>query len=268
MPPSPSQPPTSAQGNVATAADYADAMLIARRARTIFGILLLVILVLQIAFFATFRFSSFLDDYVHPDVPSNVVMLDTPATNPTSAPAAVVDPAKGEGFRQFLRYVVSLSGFFGLIFSILLSLTLLLLLNIMLIGRLIGISKVTSAFVWSLAVLTLVFPWQAFMNNQNLTREEFKVPGVLYSWNEISHHASFSSTDGLAVNVLRWTRFMVAPIITAVIVGVVLSKSGRGLRMALGETSSSGGGSPRKKKKFDDDIDEDHDNLSDRNILT
>src|SRR6267142_2430863 len=95
--------------------------------------------------------------------------------------------------RQILKYIVGLSDYFGLIFAILLSLMLLLLLNVMLIGRLIGVSHVTSAFILSLVILLLVFPWQAFLNNQDMSGVEWKVPGVLYNWDELAHHGHFET---------------------------------------------------------------------------
>jgi hypothetical protein len=263
LPPSQSpQQPT--QTTIATAADYADAMFIARRGRTIFGMVVIAMLLIQLAIFATYRFSSALDKYIETPAASSA----SPSTA-TTAPTTMAAVPEGNFGRQMLKYIIGLSGFFGLMFSILLSLTLLLLLNIMLIGRLIGISHVTSAFMWSLVVLVLVFPWQAFMNNQDLTRPEFKVPGVLYNWDEVTHNANFEWSQGLHVNVLRWARFLIMPIVTLVLVLTVLTKSGKGLRMALGEASPSGGGGsapPKKKKREDEYMDDD--TLNDRNILT
>jgi hypothetical protein len=271
MPPSPSQQPLSpspAQTNVATAADYADAMLIARKARTIFAFSLLAILIFQLALFITFRFTPALDKFIV----SDAELAMKAAMAPTTLPAGTVaeNPKEGEFGRNFLKYLIGLSDFFGLMFSILLSLVLLLLLNIMLIGRLIGISKVTSAFLWSLVVLTSVFPWQAFLNNESLTRTEFKVPGVLYNWNELSQRGAMEDDLRFHEMVMRWARFLAMPLVTIALCFIVLSKSGRGLRMALGESvgSSTSSSKPKKKEKYDEFEDDRNDPINDRNILT
>src|SRR5437773_214733 len=92
-------------------------------------------------------------------------------------------------------------------------------------------------------ILLLVFPLQAFLNNQDLTAETFKVPGVLYNWNELTYHGHFENFgNGWFTN---WVRFLLAPIIAIVLVFTVLLKSGHGLRMALGEETGS------KKRKDD-----------------
>jgi hypothetical protein len=241
-------PPSS----VATAADYADAMLTARTARTIFAFALMVILVLQLVLFILVHFTTKLNQHVTPD------SLAAAQITPAAVTQAAITPTAPQRSmpRQILKYIVGLSDYFGLIFSVLLCLMLLLLLNVMLIGRLIGVSHVTSAFIFSLIVLLLVFPWQAFLNNQDLTAETFKVPGVLYTWNELTLHGHFENTgNGMLQN---WFRFFLAPIITIILVLTILLKSGHGLRMALGEE-------PAGSKKLKDDLEDDL--ASDRNQI-
>ncbi len=245
---------TPPPGNVATAADYADAMLTARRARTVFGYALVLILLLQLVLFVMVHFTSKLNNAVTPD--SLATTVQPPPGPPTTSPAAGVEAAPARSWaRQILKYIVGLSTYFGLIFAALLGLILLLLLNVMLIGRLIGVSHVTGAFIWALVVLLMVFPWQAILNNQDLTAETFKVPGVLYTWNELTLHGHFANTgDGMFVN---WVRFVVAPVVTIILVFTVLMKSGYGLRMALGEETE------RPKKKFEDEEEME----GDRNVI-
>jgi len=261
MPLPPSQSPQS-QTNVATAADYADALFTARRARSVFAFAVIAMLLIQLAIFATYRFSTALDKYVPAPETGGATSAAAPTTQTASA-----NPAPRSTFgEQILKYIVGLTGFFGLLLSILLSLMLLLLLNIMLIGRLIGISYVTSAFIWSLVIVVFAFPWQAFLNNQDLTRPEFRVPGVLYNWDELRHNADFEWADGVHINVMRWARFLVMPAVTVLLVFTVLAKSGKGLRMALGESSAVSAPRIKKKKEFDDDLADD--TINDRNILT
>jgi len=241
---------------VATAADYADAMLTARMARTIFAFALILILLLQLVLFLVVHFTTKLNQHVTPDSLASAPMNASAVNPPAVTQAAQTPTAPARSFpRQILKYIVGLSDYFGLIFAILLSLMLLLLLNVMLIGRLIGVSHVTSAFILSLVILLLVFPWQAFLNNQDMSGVEWKVPGVLYNWDELAHHGHFETFgEGWFRN---WMRFLVVPIVTIILVFTVLLKSGHGLRMALGEETAS-------KKRKDDDID---DLANDRNMI-
>jgi len=227
-------------------------MLTARTARTVFGFALILVLFFQLVLFVVVHFTGKLSQHVAPD--SLSAQIEVPAT---TAPATATPPASGRSFpKLLLKYVVGLSDYFGLIFAILLSLMLLLLLNVMLIGRLIGVSHVTSAFIWSLVVLLLVFPWQAFLNNQNLTSIEWKVPGVLYTWEELVYHGRFENFgNGWFQN---WVRFVIAPFVTIVLAFTVLLKSGAGLRMALGEDN---GGSKKGKNDLMDDL------ATDRNVI-
>jgi hypothetical protein len=233
--------------SIATAADYADAMLTARAARTIFAFALILILLLQLALFCVVHFTSKLDSQVPPQT---AVAPNPPAS---TQPVPQIPTGTGRNSRPILKYFVGLSGYFGLIVSILLCLMLLLLLNVMLIGRLIGVSHVTSAFIFSLLILLLVFPWQAFLNNQDLTAQEFKVPGVLYTFDELVVNGHFGNG-----NIIQWVRFILAPIITIILVFTVLLKSSYGLRMALGEET---GGSKKRKDVLEDDL------AGDRNVI-
>jgi len=228
-------------------------MLTARTARTIFGFALIAVLLLQLVLFILVHFTGKLSSHITPDSLAST-QINPPAT---TAPAAVTPTSTGRSFpRLFLKYLIGLSDYFGLIFAILLALMLLLLLNVMLIGRLIGVSHVTSAFIWSLIVLLLVFPWQAFLNNQDLTGIEWKVPGVLYTWDELVYHGRFENFgNGWFQN---WVRFVVAPLVTMILAFTVLLKSGAGLRMALGEDS---GNSKKGKNDLMDDL------AADRNVI-
>ena len=121
----------------------------------------------------------------------------------------------------------------------------LLIVTIMLVGRLIGVSRVTSAFIWCLVLIVLMFPWQSFLASPASTvsmetSPEFKVPGVLYAWSEVTHPtlgATFNTTTPLSAMLayLRWARFVIWPIVAVILLLVIQSKSCRGLRMALGE---------------------------------
>jgi hypothetical protein len=227
--------------NIATAADYADAMMIARRAKNTLFLLLLLMLILQIATFFVARTTN----HVLPAAGTEASLADrvapattAPATTQGSIVAAMSDPAtRATMTSQVLRYVTALIDFLGILLILVLAMVILLIAKIMLVGRLIGVAQVTSAFIWCVFLVVLLFPWQAFLQNTDFTGD-FKIPGVLYTWNELTHPTLGAKFQGANVyeTGLRWTRFVGFPVVAIILLLVVQAKSSRGLRAALGES--------------------------------
>jgi hypothetical protein len=222
--------------NIATAADYADAMMIARRAKNLLFCLLMILLLLQLATFFVARFTS----HVIPEAAPSMADTLAPATPPTTAPAT--QPLAN--FRDkalapsVLRYFTAGADFLGIVFIIVLAVVLLLIVKIMLVGRLIGVAQVTSAFCWCVFLGVLLFPWQGFLQNTDFTGD-FKIPGVLYTWSELVHPtrgAKFVSSGFDSFTIVRWARFVGVPVFAIILLLMVQAKSSRGLRAALGET--------------------------------
>ncbi len=226
--------------NIATAADYADAMMIARRAKNVLFFLLLIMLLLQITIFFVARNTQ----HVIPDAAPVPSLADSPvplpavqpATAPSTQPLSILrDKALAA---DVLRYVTAIIDFLGMVFILVLAVVLLLIIKIMLVGRLIGVAQVTSAFIWCTFLALLLFPWQGFLQNSDFTGE-FKIPGVLYTWAELitpKTGAKFASTGFDAPTVQHWARFVAWPVISLILLLVVQAKSSRGLRAALGES--------------------------------
>ena len=226
--------------NIATAADNADAMMIARRAKNTLFLLLMAMLALQLVTFFVARMTN----HVIP-APADTSLAGS--VSPTTAPSATtqasaaVSPADTASHTtlagQVLRYVTALIDFLGILLIIVLAMVILLIAKIMLVGRLIGVAQVTSAFIWCVFLVVLLFPWQAFLQNTDFTGD-FKIPGVLYTWNELTHPTLGAKFQGLDVyqTALRWTRFVGAPVVAIILLLVVQAKSSRGLRAALGES--------------------------------
>src|SRR4051794_38384254 len=197
--------PTTA---IATAADYADALITARRTKNTLVLLLVVMLLAQIALFFIAR-------------QTRMFASSTASTQPAST-------------TDLLHYVDGLCIFFGMTLAIVLSFVLLLIVNIMLVGRLIGAGRLTGAYVLCLVLMVMMFPWQAFLRNAEMSNREFIVPGVLYTWDELRSGAQF---DGSNWNIaaLKWARFVGFPVVALLLLFTVQVKSNRGLRQALGE---------------------------------
>jgi hypothetical protein len=187
--------------SLATAADYADAMLTARRAKNILFAILFLTQVAQIALFLVGRYRLDLTDSNH-------------ATD-------------------LMRYFVGFTDFVGLVVPVVLGVDLFLIVVIMLVGRLIGVSRVVASFLWCVLLAMLLFPWQAFLINYTFTSPEFKIPGVLYNWTELVLQARVEPIHALSF----WGRFIGWPVIALIILLNIQVQSRTGLREALGETS-------------------------------
>jgi len=224
--------------NIATAADYADAMMIARRAKNTLFFFLLLFLLFQLSIFFAARFT----DKIIPDAPTPS-MADTlaPTTRPTGV--ATTQPILSVQGRTLttsaLWYFTAGVDFLGIVLIVVLATVLLLIVKIMLVGRLIGVAQVTSAFCWCVLLTLLLFPWQAFLQNSDFTGD-FKIPGVLYTWGELTHPtkgAKFVTAGAdIWVTVLWWARFVGWPVVALIVLLMVQAKSSRGLRAALGES--------------------------------
>src|SRR5207237_7169256 len=131
--------------NIATAADYADAMMIARRAKNTLFMLLALMLIIQIATFFVARMTN----YILPDTNRSLAESLPPATAP-----ATTQPAEAHTrlTPSVLRYLTALIDFLGIVLVVVLAIVLLLIIKIMLVGRLIGVAQVTSAFIWCIFV--------------------------------------------------------------------------------------------------------------------
>ena len=212
---------------IETAADYADALMTSRRAKNALVLILILILLVQLALFFLIRF----------DVIKPPTLIDSAGTA-----AAATQPAPRDTWTM-MHYVVGLTAFLGVALSVVLSFVIMLILNIMLVGRLVGAGRLTSAYIWSIVAVFFFFPWQAFLNHVGLTPDEatFKIPGVLYTWYEVVDPevgAKFP-TDRTEVALLKWFRYVVAPVVAVLLLLVIQIKSNRGLKQALGEADPS-----------------------------
>lgn len=213
---------------IETAADYADALMTSRRAKNALILILILILLVQLALFFMVRY-----DVVRPPT------LDPNAPSASAAAAAASTQPAPRDWWIMMHYVIGLTAFLGVALSIVLSAVIMVILNIMLVGRLVGAGRLTSAYIWAVVAVVLLFPWQAFLNHVGLTPDEatFKIPGVLYTWYELTDPevgAKFP-TDRAEVALLKWFRYVVAPVVAILLLLVIQVKSNRGLKQALGE---------------------------------
>jgi hypothetical protein len=231
-----------ANSAIATAADYADALLTSRRFKNVLVLILVLMLVAMLAIFFVAEYTNVIVQHA-PAASATVDVQVQPATVPVTGPEVVpaltaveaAAPAPGEPlWRLALQYLVGIINFLGIVLSIVLSFVLLLIVMIMLVGRLIGVARLTSALIWSLIIVLLLFPWQAFLHNAAF-EATFKIPGVLYTWSELVRDAGFHEGDSVPQLILKWARYVGFPVLALILLLVVQVKSNRGLRQALGE---------------------------------
>ena len=138
-----------------------------------------------------------------------------------------------EDVSDWLYMVLYASLWGGLVFSILLSITLGFTTLVMLNGRTVGVSREVSAFFWSLVLLLLLVPWQGILNHPGLANGPFHLPGVLYTWSEL-YENGYRFQEGRP-DWLGWVRFIVWPVVALLVLLIVHSKARRGVKEALGE---------------------------------
>jgi hypothetical protein len=219
---------------IAVAADYADAMLIARFWKNLLFLLLFLILLVQIGVFLGVRFYTAKSDAG--------LTINTAATQP-----AVLG---GQDLSSGLFYLVNVTVFLAMIAVVVLAVVLLLIVGIMLVGRLIGVTHVTRAFILTVVLGTMLFPWQTLWNYPTAAttqpepdpRAQLQVgpraviPGVLYTWPELQHRAHSSAENvPLHVAILFWARFIGFPLFALILLLNVQRHGSRGLKFALGE---------------------------------
>lgn len=259
---------------LAVAADYADAMLVARRAKNWLFLILLCFLLLQIGIFLMARF-----------LPAAHLTATIQASNGTTSTTQIavtqVSPAQPTTGQRvvspLVRYVVEGIDFLGIMLVLVLAVVLLLIVAIMLVGRLVGVTHVTSAFVWCVVLTVMLIPWQSLLNgdvrtirllrdwrghsageviaadssaaaalvdaaaaenaagNPATATTDVRIPGVLYTWPELSRDYDFSNNDS-RIAVLKWARFVGFPTMAIIMLLLIQARSSRGLKYALGES--------------------------------
>src|SRR5436309_11002664 len=109
--------------NIATAADYADAMMIARRAKNTLFMLLALMLIIQIATFFVARMTN----YIPPDTNKSLADSLPPATAPATTQPN--NEARNRIVTTGLQYLTGLIDFFGVVVAVTLGVVLLLIIK-------------------------------------------------------------------------------------------------------------------------------------------
>jgi hypothetical protein len=184
--------------------DYANAIIAGRRAKNILIALTLILLLGQLTLFFLCRYKFSLD-----------------------AADRRID---------WIKYAIGLVDFVGVAAPIVLAIDLMFLAHVMLAGRHLGVARMLSAFLWSIVLIVLLFPWQAFLVNQTFTSRDFMPPGVLYTWSELFARARLHPSQPFPDAFLFWARFVAWPIAAILILLHIQMQSQRSLRSAMGRS--------------------------------
>lgn len=186
--------------------DYAAALIPARRAKSCMVIILLLILVGEVTLFFLYH--------------------EHPQWQPRG--------------QDLLRYLTGLFEFGGVVLSLTLMIDLFLIVHILLAARLAGTAQVVKATLWSAILALLLFPWQAFLENAAFTSTDFKIPGVLFTWDELLARGRWNlSSLNFWEELLRWSRFVIFPSLAAMVVLVIQIHTAWGLKRAFPKTAES-----------------------------
>lgn len=223
--------------STAASAVYHDALTTARSWRNLCFLILLLVLLGQLGLFFTARLTEYLPvQGAGPDAGQVQVTADVgePTTQPSDDDDRLLNiSAEIEDDWVYMALYVTLWA--GLVFAILMSLTLAFTTLVMLNGRTVGVASEVGAFFWSLVLLLLLIPWQSILNHPTLAGGPFHLPGVLYTWEELYANARFENGDWV-----QWLRFVVWPVVALLVLLSVQGKARRGVKEALGEDLALG----------------------------
>src|SRR5665213_45127 len=239
----------------AVAADYADAMLVGRRAKNVLFLLLALVLLIQLAMFFVARYVPSMK--FRTEVTTTNVQAGTGTETHGSTVNVVERQPTASGPSRLsaplFEYLSALTDYLGVLLSIVLAVVLLLVITIMLVGRLVGVAHVTGAFCWSVVFIVMLFPWQSLLNGQYQRlmstspsasssaspaavsdAPDVRIPGVLYTYPELRRDYDFPNIP-VQYAILKWARFVAFPDVARFFLLMIHGRSGRGLRFALGE---------------------------------
>jgi hypothetical protein len=157
----------------------------------------------------------------------------TTETAPATRPAEAGSTA-AETWEAVYMWALPVSKFVALAAGMLLVLTLLLSVELALVGRTGGVAGFLSAFFWSLLLWVFLIPWQQALPGSRL------LTGVTFNLGDLLSATAESTADDASVTavVLYFLRFLVYPIFVFFLWLVVQRKYARGYRQACLDVSA------------------------------
>ena len=142
----------------------------------------------------------------------------------TTDAAEAAKAAPAQPFRikfQWIAWVLRVGSFAAIVTATLYSLILVFCLKISLVGRLGGINHIARAFVWSLAAMVLLLPWQRYFGGV--------LAGAVFTPTELMEACTRVTERDMLETIFFYTRYVALPL---VVVFMMLAAQARSVRWA------------------------------------
>jgi hypothetical protein len=226
--------------------EYLSALASVRAAKNCFLVLIVLAILAQLAAFVAVRWVGVIDrtkavtemiqvkKAVHGPATATAPAGTQPAT--AAAPGQRFTPEAAELWYAAMAWALPATKFLALGCGLVLALTLLLAVNLALVGRTGGAGGFVSAFFWSLVAWVCLIPWQQILVATLTT-------GALYNLNDLvraTNQVTWASRNvTLQQEALYYMRFVAYPVLVLMVLLVVQAKFARGYkRMSLAVTQA------------------------------
>lgn len=200
--------------------EYSAAIRSVRWAKNIFWLLTALAIVAQLVVFGLVAWGGNVDALYGP-----AEAVSQPATEPASESAL----DRAEQWRANFQWLLTVSAFVAMVVALLLAGSLLVAVQVALVGRLGGVASLLSAFFWSLVLVAILVPWQYPFPQSHVT-------GALFDYHELYSRTldvktAWGATDvSVAHLIIYHVRFLVYPILAVLICLLVDLKFRAGCR--------------------------------------
>ncbi|MCD6377716.1 MAG: hypothetical protein J7L99_02560 [Planctomycetes bacterium] len=235
----------SADYTAAESQQYLDALKTIRAAKNWFWWLVFLAVVIQLGSFAVVRFAGVIDKAAMVQRLQSE-KADKPANQSEKGKDESLNNTSAEVWYETLAWVLPTGKFVAMVSGLLLILTMLLAVEVSLVGKTGGAGKFTSAFFWSLLLWAMLIPWQqvgtfrstfacgALCNLQDLIENTAKV-----AWG--------AKNVPILTQIFYYARFVAYPTLVILVSAVVQLRFARGRSQALAGLSPVGSGSNEVK---------------------
>lgn len=204
--------------------EYRDALASVRIAKNCLWWLILLSIIVQVASFSAVRFVGVVDEA------SSQGRTDQTTSAPATA-ASEDAAASAEVWRQCLNWIFPATKFVALVAGVLLVLTMLLAVNLTLVGRTGGSAGFTGGLFWAMLLCVFLIPWQQIGE----FRSTFAC-GALYNFGDLTEwtrRVVWKAKDvSFLTRIFYYARFLAYPCFAAMLLLVVQARFARGWRRA------------------------------------
>lgn len=203
--------------------EYYAALAAVRRVKNCLWWVIALSIIIQMAAFVSVRFVGVVDDA------PQLAGIAHARTNQATTASVVVQDEKAWMWHQALNWVLPATKFIAMAAGILLVLTMLMAVQLSLIGRTGGAAGFTGGFFWSLLLLVFLVPWQQIVNSTFAC-------GALYNFGDLidwTAQVAWNAKDvSLTKQIFYYDRFLGYPAFVILLCLVVQVKFACGWRRA------------------------------------